>query len=69
MYLSINIITLLVLLTRITLSYSNHYTMNMTCLSCPTQIGPGDCLSLNGGPFNDQPFTLSSSCADVLSYI
>ena len=49
------------------LPQSNHYTMNLTCSTCPPQLGTGSCLTINGGPFNAQPFTVSSSCAEVLS--
>ena len=49
------------------LAQSNYYTMNFTCSTCPPQLGTGACLTINGGPFNAQPFTVSSTCADVLN--
>ena len=65
----INPIIVFAALLLCTLAQSNRYTMNLTCSTCPPQLGTGSCVSLNGGPFNAQPFTVSSSCAEVLNYI
>lgn len=46
-------------------SLAAPYTMNLTCGVCSSS--PGYCVSLNGGPFDAQPFTISSTCAEVVS--